>query len=96
MCLLLLQANWEQLGLNLPATNAALNGRYIRAENTIVNHVVNELEEQVLSKIPYTQLNELSALVKVPTEVAEHLDSDALYNVSVDLLVDYRTPKVEE
>lgn len=91
-----MQANWEQLGLNLPATNATLNGRYIRAENSIVNHVVSELEEQVLSKIPYTELSELNAFVQVPAAVAENLDPDALYNVSVDMLVDYRMPVAEE
>lgn len=88
----IIDANWEVLGLNVPSQPSALDGRWIRCADSVVSHVMDELQTTVLNHIPYTSMDNLQAHLKVGDEAVQMLDDDAHYGIDVEMLVTLRTP----
>ena len=91
----IIDANWEVLGLNVPSQPSALDGRWIRCADSVVSHVMDELQTTVLNHIPYTSMDNLQAHLKVGDEAVQMLDEDAHYCIDVEMLVSLRTPATE-
>jgi len=87
-----IETNWDQLGLSAAQMPTAFDGRYMRVADTVVSHVCNELSEQVLGKIPLSNLNKVQAHLTVPQDRASALDGDALYSISGEMQLHYRQP----
>ena len=51
-----------------------------------------ELQDSVLSRIPFTNLSELEAHVTGGDEALEMLDEDTAYNVNCEFAVAYEVP----
>lgn len=78
--------NWEMLGMNLDQ-EASREGTYVKVQKDIVNNVISQLYENIISQIPYTEFDNLS--VKFQSNTPSK--SDELKLVA-ELLVEYKFP----
>ena len=78
--------NWEMLGMNLDQ-EASREGSYVKVQKDIVNNVISQLYENIISQIPYTEFDNLS--VKFQSNAPSK--SDELKLVA-ELLVEYKFP----
>ena len=92
----IIDANWEVLGLNVPSQPSALDGRWIRCADSVVSHVVSELQETVLDHIPFSSMEGLEAHLQVGDEAIDMLDDDAHYGLDVEMKVTLRTPQPQQ
>ena len=84
-----IQRNWEMLGINCE-TEKRRENQYVKVSKTVVNNVIKQLYEQVISQIPYTSFDNLQAKFH-SKEVPE-----GNYKVMCELLVEYKYPAINK
>ena len=99
VALKVIRQNWEQLGVN-PDAEHHFNNKYVQVPQHIFDRVTKDLQEQVLSRMPFTNLSALSAKFKAkPASVytSEHSEGqDGVYKVVVEMQMNYQYPSAEE
>ena len=78
--------NWEMLGMNLDQ-EASREGTYVKVQKDIVNNVISQLYENIISQIPYTEFDNLS--VKFQSNAPSKAEELKLV---AELLVEYKFP----
>ena len=78
--------NWEMLGMSLD-NEREREGSYVKVQKDIVNNVISQLYENIISQIPYTEFENLN----VKFQSNEPTKSDNLKLVA-ELLVEYKFP----
>ena len=78
--------NWEMLGMSLDQESAR-EGSYVKIQKDIVNNVISQLYENIISQIPYTEFDNLS----VKFQSNQPSKSEELKLVA-ELLVEYKFP----
>ena len=78
--------NWEMLGMSLDQESAR-EGTYVKIQKDIVNNVISQLYENIISQIPYTEFDNLS----VKFQSNSPSKSEELKLVA-ELLVEYKFP----
>ena len=78
--------NWEMLGMSLD-NEREREGSYVKVQKDIVNNVISQLYENIISQIPYSTFDDL----KVKFQSNEPTKSDNLKLVA-ELLVEYKFP----
>ena len=90
-----IRQNWEQLGINVDS-EARFGGKYVQIPTKVFDRVVSDLKSQVLTRMPFTNLNDVRAkFYSKPTNhyAAQHVDgSDGMYKVCVELSLSYTFP----
>jgi hypothetical protein len=90
-----IRQNWEQLGINVDS-EARFGGKYVQIPTKVFDRVVNDLKSQVLTRMPFTDLNDVRAkFYSKPTShyAAEHPDGEeGMYKVCVELSLSYTFP----
>ena len=85
-----IRQNWESLGINLDDEHA-FNGKYIQIAAPTFDKVASELKQQVLAKMPFTDLNNLAGKFTAVGHVAPHPEGPSgKYKVVVELGVEYQ------
>lgn len=82
-----IERNWEMLGINT-ATEKRRENAYVKVSKQVVNNVIKQLYEQVISQIPYTSFDNLKARFHAK-EVPE-----GKYKVLCEFLVEYKYPAI--
>ena len=70
------------------------DGQWVKVGQDLVNKVLNELDNKVLKHMPLTDLSNLNFMLKADKTLAEHLDDDHDYPVSVTMTMSYRNVNV--
>jgi hypothetical protein len=90
-----IRQNWEQLGINVDS-EARFGGKYVQIPTKVFDRVVSDLKSQVLTRMPFTNLNDVRAkFYSKPTThyAAVHVDGvDGMYKVCVELSLSYTFP----
>jgi hypothetical protein len=86
----IVQSNWEALGLSVPSEVTL--GSYIRVARPVIDHVVQELQDTVLSRIPFSNLSSMKAHLTAGNDALRQLDEDCLYNIRAEFQVQYEVP----
>lgn len=84
-----IQRNWEMLGINTD-TEKRRENQYVKVSKQVVNNVIKQLYEQVISQIPYTSFDNLQAKFH-SKDVPE-----GNYKVMCELLVEYKYPAINK
>ena len=90
-----IESNWELLGMS-PLTEVKKENKYVKVSTSVVDVVVDELYKSVLSKIPFTSFNKLTASFARPHGVS--LDQDKLerdVKCVCELKVSYMYPSLQ-
>lgn len=93
--------NWEQLGINVDDEHR-FNGKYVQVPTHVFDRVVKDLEAQVLSRMPFTDLNDIRAQFTTKKansyNITHEEGSEGKYKVVVELGISYQFPptKTEE
>merc|ERR1712139_344657 len=93
--------NWEQLGINVDDEHR-FNGKYVQVPAHVFDRVTKDLEAQVLSRMPFTDLSDIRA--QFSTKKASNYNQsheegiNGKYKVVVELAFAYQFPptKAEE
>ncbi len=81
----IIRNNWDQLGIDIQSESAR-EGKFIKVSKTIVDSCIQQLNDNVLSQIPYTGFNKIGARFQANTE------GSATYKVVCEMLVKYKFP----
>jgi len=81
----IIRNNWEQLGINLH-DESMKEGEFLKINKTVVDNCINQLYQNVISRIPYTSLANLGARFQSNTE------GSTPYKVVAELEIKYRFP----
>ena len=82
--------NWESLGINLDDEHL-FNGKYVQVPAPIFDKVAHDLKQQVLSKMPFTNLNDLAGKFTAVGNIPEHEDGPSgKYKIVVELGLQYQ------
>ena len=87
--------NWEQLGINVEDEHK-FNGTYVQVPAHVFDRVIKDLEAQVLSRMPFTNLNDIRA--QFTTKQASNFASQhneglqSQYKILVELGFTYQFP----
>ena len=81
----IIKNNWEQLGINLQ-DETMREGEYMKINKSVVDNCINQLHDNVISQIPYTNLSDLGARFQANTEGTK------MYKVVCEMEVKYRFP----
>jgi hypothetical protein len=94
-----IRSNWQQLGINLDDEHK-FNGKYVQVPAHIFDRVIGDLQSQVLSRMPFTNLNDVRAkFASKPTShyVDVHPDGESgKYKICVELQMNYQFPASQE
>ena len=85
----IIEKNWEALGQSVPHERVR-EGNWIKVSNQLVDKVLSELDSSVLKHMPLTDMKKLCFNVKAGRELAERLDVDSEFPLSLTLAVKYR------
>lgn len=89
--------NWDSLGIN-PAEEMLHEDKYYKLSSALVDHVVNKLQNDVLSTIPFTDMTNLQ--VKFSTKAnslwANQPEGDETFKVVTELKVSYIFPNCDQ
>lgn len=91
--------NWEQLGINVDDEHR-FNGTYVQVPAHVFDRVIKDLEAQVLSRMPFTNLNDIRA--NFTSKQASKFNSsheegiNGRYKVMVELSFQYQFPPTVE
>lgn len=87
--------NWEQLGINVEDEHK-FNGTYVQVPAHVFDRVIKDLEAQVLSRMPFTNLNDIRAQFTTKQTskfTSQHDDGvQGQYKVLVELGFTYQFP----
>jgi hypothetical protein len=88
-----IKANWDSLGIDVD-NEPKFNGRYIQIPCNIFDRVCDDLEQQVLAKMPFTDLKNLKCRfsTKKAKEFSTENAADATYHAVVELQLHYQFP----
>jgi len=88
-----IRANWDSLGIDVE-NEPKFNGRYIQVPTAIFDRVCDDLERQVLSKMPFTDLKNLKCrfATKKAKEFSAENPVDTVYHTVVELQLHYQFP----
>jgi len=91
-----IKQNWDTLGINLQE-EPLHDGKYFKLSGAMVDHVVDRLKEDVIEKIPFSNLADLGVRWKAkPLSMwASTPDPATKYNMSCDLKISYMFPKTQ-
>jgi hypothetical protein len=82
--------NWESLGINLDDEHL-FNGKFVQVPTPIFDKVAHDLKQQVLSKMPFTNLNSLAGKFSAVGNMPEHEDGPGgKYKIVVELGIQYQ------
>lgn len=90
-----IESNWELLGMS-PLTEVKKENKYVKVSTSVVDVVCDELYKSVLSKIPFTSFNKLTANFSRPHGAS--LDQDKLdrdVKCVCELKVSYMYPSLQ-
>ena len=90
-----IRANWDSLGIDLDS-EPKFNGRYVQIPCNIFDRVVTDLEQQVLAKMPFTDLKNLQC--RFSTKRAKefsNVDEATTFKACVELQLHYQFPPTE-
>ena len=86
----IIEKNWEALGSSVP-NERVRDGSWIKVSNTLVDRVLDELDNSVLKHMPLTDLSTLGFHIKSDQVLGNMLEEDVPCAVSLNLAVSYRT-----
>jgi hypothetical protein len=86
----IIEKNWEALGSSVP-NERVRDGSWIKVSNTLVDRVLDELDNSVLKHMPLTNLSKLGFHIKSDQVLGNMLEEDVPCAVSLNLSVSYRT-----
>jgi hypothetical protein len=66
-------------------------GNWIKVSNSLVNKVLDELNDKVLKHMPLTNMNKLQFKMRADPTLAQYLDEEQEYPVSLTLSLAYRS-----
>jgi len=81
----IISQNWEQLGM-VPEHEQSREGKYIKVSSDVVKNCINQLYENVIQEIPYTNFSEFGARFQANTSGEED------YKVVCEMLIRYKFP----
>ena len=82
--------NWESLGINLDDEHL-FNGKFVQVPTPIFDKVAHDLKQQVLSKMPFTNLNSLAGKFTAVGNMPAHEDGPSgKYKIVVELGIQYQ------
>tara|TARA_B110000285_G_scaffold235445_1_gene317206 strand:- start:9979 stop:10812 length:834 start_codon:yes stop_codon:yes gene_type:complete len=81
----IISQNWEQLGM-VPEHEQTREGKYIKVSTDIVKNCINQLYENVIQEIPYTNFSEFGARFQANTEGEQE------YKIVCEMLIKYKFP----
>lgn len=86
--------NWDSLGIN-PQEEVLHQNKYYKLSSALVDHVINKLQNDVLSTIPFTDLTNLQVkyTAKPRSLWAEQPDPQARFKIVTELKISYMFPK---
>lgn len=91
--------NWEQLGLNVDDEHR-FNGKYVQVPTHVFDRVVKDLEAQVLSRMPFTNLGDIRAQFTTKQALSynnpHEEGSNGKYKVMVELSFNYQFPNANQ
>jgi len=85
--------NWDALGIN-PQEEVLHQNKYYKLSSALVDHVINKLQNDVLSTIPFTDLTNLQVkyTAKKQSLWADTPDPEARFKVVTELKISYMFP----
>lgn len=87
--------NWEQLGINVEDEHR-FNGKYVQVPAHVFDRVIKDLEAQVLSRMPFTDLSDIRAQFttkQASNYTSPHEDGvSGKYKIVVELGINYQFP----
>ena len=87
-----IKANWDSLGIDVD-NEPKFNGRYIQIPCNIFDRVCDDLERQVLAKMPFTDLKNLKCRFSTKKAKEFAVDrSDTVFHSVVELQIHYQFP----
>jgi hypothetical protein len=86
----IIEKNWEALGSSVP-NERVRDGSWIKVSNTLVDRVLDELDNSVLKHMPLTDLSALQFHIKADHVLGSMLEDDVPCAVSLNMSVSYRT-----
>lgn len=86
----IIEKNWEALGQSVPHERVR-EGNWIKVSSNLVDKVLDELDSSVLKHMPLTNLSTLKFKIRAGQELAEQLEADQEYPLSLTLAVRYRS-----
>ena len=81
----IISQNWEQLGM-VPEHEQARENKYIKVSTDVVKNCINQLYENVIQEIPYTNFSDFGARFQANTSGEED------YKVVCEMLIKYKFP----
>ena len=86
----IIERNWDALGQDV-SSDRVREGNWIKVSTKLVDKVLDELNSKVLRHMPLTNINKLQFQMRADPDLAEHLDDDQDYPVSLTVSVAYRS-----
>jgi len=86
----IIERNWDALGQDV-TSDRVREGNWIKVSTKLVDKVLDELNSKVLRHMPLTNINKLQFQMRADPDLAEHLDDEQEYPVSLTLSVQYRS-----
>jgi hypothetical protein len=87
--------NWEQLGINVDDEHR-FNGKYVQVPAHVFDRVIKDLEAQVLSRMPFTNLNDIRAQFSTKQATSYNMPHEegtsGKYKVVVEMAFNYQFP----
>ena len=84
--------NWDKLGLD-PSSERAREGKWLKVQRSVVDVCLDQLKNNVLTKLPKTDLaNGLAVHFAADKNASDELVSGAQYPISCELTVEYTVP----
>lgn len=83
----MISRNWDRFGFH-PEQEQKVEGEFYRIDKPIVQSVVNQLYDNVICKLPFTDVSKLQIHLQSPVKPS----NSNLHQVSMQLKVKYRFP----
>ncbi|MBM62766.1 MAG: hypothetical protein CL484_07440 [Acidobacteria bacterium] len=83
--------NWDKLGID-PASERTREGKWLKVQRSIVDHCLQQLKDNVLSKLPSTDLQDGLAVHFAADRNTEDINEHSIYPITLELSVDYTLP----
>lgn len=80
--------NWEQLGINLPSERLR-EDKWVKVASSVVDKVVDELQNNVIDQLPFTNLANLKVMFKSDSD---NLESSETYPLTTEFFISYTNP----
>ena len=80
--------NWEQLGINLPSERLR-EDKWVKVASSVVDKVVDELQNNVIDQLPFTNLANLKVMFKSD---CDNLENSETYPLTTEFFISYTNP----